>query len=153
MASVPLGQAAAVLRAELAQRRLDPDRMSLFEAWAAFKVFARTPVVADDEECIVEFRALDPEDGLTHVMLSRRLAVLESPDADPDEEESVQLVREVVVDIGYAIALPSFKGDPTFCDVDYRDFATFVAAVEGSAPFQDAAARAADGSLVYENEG
>ncbi len=149
MTSLQLSQAAAALRAELAQRRLDPDRLSLYEGWKAFKAFGRMPISVADEECSVEFRALAEEDSLTHVILSRHLATLDSEDED---DPTPQHVRTIVIDIGYEVLIPSFKDDPVFRDVDYVDFEAFVTAVESSTAFQDAVAREAVGSSVFENE-
>ncbi len=141
-----LNDAGPRFESELRAAGLDPDRLDPWEAWRAFKTWARQPVAGIDADTLyVQLGLLDPTDDLRHVTFIRHLEI-----ADADGE--LQPVREIVCDLGYDAGPQTPTTDVELSSVEFTNLAVFFTAIEGRSDFQQAMALEPAGSLVTWSE-
>ena len=139
-------EAASVLRSDMEALGLDPQHLSPWPAWKAFKAFLEREVLADvydtsSFQCEHDVGEADRVGFLVYYVrqFSRR-------DAVTGED---LLVGRVVVELRYTPAPPGARSPVELWSMDFPADGEWVSVVEGSPAFQEAMAPQPEASDIY----
>ncbi|MEO8227715.1 MAG: hypothetical protein ABI637_09790 [Gemmatimonadota bacterium] len=141
-----LNDAGPTLERDLRAAGLDPDHLTLADAWRVFTAWLRRDdIPADGAVVYVHLGIRDPTDALLHVTLIRHLEIADSAgNLDP--------VREIICDLGYPEGAGLTASGRELASTDWPDLESFLNAVVATPEFAAASGLDSVRSIVAWSE-
>lgn len=141
-----LNDAGPTLERDIRAEGLDPDHLTLADAWRVFTAWLRRgDIPADGDVVYVHLGIHDPTDALLHVTLIRHLEIA-------DAAGNLDPVREIICDLGYQEGAGLTESGRELASTDWPELDSFLNAVVATPQFAAALRLAPVRSLVAWSE-